>query len=161
MTHSPATPSNHALPTRAPRYLSEEEPVPIRPAATTWDSSRSAEVAWTRDEIPYEGVKLTCALPESTSRSLDRRCATPVASCQYLRQGLFIASNENLREDHRLKAWFTTGLTAAGFFARERLSSWPVSARICLDWAAGRTLLNSAFMRIIGRLRMSSRPMAR
>ena len=34
-------------------------------------------------------------------------------------------------------------------------------ARICLDWAAGWTLLNSAFMRMMGRLRMSSRPMAR
>jgi hypothetical protein len=69
-------------------------------------------------------------------------------------------SDENLRELHWVKVRFTTGFMAAGFFAWARISSWPVSARICRDWAAGWTALNSAFIRMIGIFRMSSRPMA-
>jgi len=74
---------------------------------------------------------------------------------------LIIASTENLRGGHAFQARLIAGLTAAGFFAKARVSSSPVSARMFRDRAAGLSRVNSAFIPMIGRLAMSSRVTAR
>lgn len=90
-----------------------------------------------------------------------RGCRHPVASSQYLREASFTTPVENLRGVHLLKVWFQGDFTVAGIFANARVSSCPVSARICRDWAAARTRLDSAFIRVIDVFRRSSRAMAR
>lgn len=74
----------------------------------------------------------------------------PVASCQYLREGAVVASDEFLRLSRWFHRWFTAGSTGAACLAVAMASSWPVRARICRERAAGRVSLYWAFIRITG-----------
>jgi hypothetical protein len=89
--------------------------------------------------FPGTPLAQNCSASDWFTAAMSRRAESEGASepRQYLHEGGYVASLENLRLGRGFQSSLTGGLTGAGCLAVARVSSQPVRARICRERAAG------------------------